>query len=80
MTREESLEKLSERARQLELLEGLRVCAILDALLAGASQREVASHARLSVNTVRSIMRDAGIKHVGMRYAVATTSESEGSE
>ena len=70
MTKEEALEALNERARQLDRAEGLRVSAILDALLAGASQREVAQRARLSVNTVRAIMQDAGIEYGGHRYIV----------
>ena len=75
MSKDEALETLNERAREVDYAEGRRVSAILDALLAGASQRETARWSRLSVNTVRAIMQDAGVSYGGMRYVAVPAAE-----
>lgn len=77
MNKHSALESLNDRTRELDYAEGRRVSAILDALLAGASQREVAQWARLSVNTVRAIMQDAGIEFAGTRYLVRAAEGAE---
>ena len=74
--KEEALEALNNRTHELDLAEGKRIGAILDALLAGASQREVAQWSRLSVNTVRAVMKDAGVAYAGTRYSFEQERES----
>ena len=48
-----------------------RAHAVIAAILAGQSQRAVAAKSGLAVNTVRAIIRDAGIVFRGYRYEVA---------
>lgn len=79
MTKHEALEALNDHARQMDRAEGRRVSLIIDALMAGASQREVARWSRLSVTTVRAIMRDSGIVYGGTRYVIPG-SEQMGAE
>lgn len=47
--------------------------AIIEALLHGASQRDVARRAGIAVATVRNIMTESGIRFSGSRYERTTS-------
>lgn len=70
MSNFEELRKLEDTAEQIEDLRTQRREEVVRALLAGHSQRSVATAAKIAVNTVRAIMDDEGIVHTGEQYAL----------
>ena len=70
MSNFEELRKLQDTAEQIETLRSQRREEVVEALLAGHSQRAVAQSAKIAVNTVRSIMDEEGIVHAGERYSI----------
>jgi DNA-binding NarL/FixJ family response regulator len=66
----EELHQLEDTAEKIELLRAQRTEEVVKALLAGHSQRSVASSAKIAVNTVRDIMKERGIVHAGERYSI----------
>lgn len=66
----EELHKLEDTAEQIEMLKQQRREEVVKALLAGHSQRSVATSAKIAVNTVRTIMQEEGIVHTGELYSV----------
>lgn len=66
----EELRTLEATAEKLDDLKSQREEEIVSALLAGHSQRSVATAGHVAVNTVRSIMDERGIVHSGERYSI----------
>jgi DNA-binding NarL/FixJ family response regulator len=67
----EELDALENIAWQITDLKQQRTELIVKALLAGHSQRSVASSGGISVNTVRSIMEDRHVVHSGEKYSIS---------